>query len=185
MRIIGGKLKGKKLFFLESLTTRPLRDMVKESIFNIIEHSNILKIKIENSNILDLYSGTGSFGIECLSRNAQSTTFIENEMSAIRVLKKNLQMFNLEGKSDIYTNEITRSIKKLKIDNFDIIFLDPPFADENYKDILKIIKETRNFKKDQLIILHRDISKKESLEEIIKILMIKEYGRSKIIFGVF
>ena len=94
-------------------------------------------------------------------------------------------MFNLEGKSDIYTNEITRSIKKLEIDNFDIIFLDPPFADENYKDILKIIKETRNFKKDQLIILHRDISKKESLEEIIKILMIKEYGRSKIIFGVF
>ena len=88
MRIIGGKLKGKKLFFLESLTTRPLRDMVKESIFNIIEHSNILKIKIENSNILDLYSGTGSFGIECLSRNAQSTTFIENEMSAIRVLKR-------------------------------------------------------------------------------------------------
>ena len=63
MRIIGGKLKGKKLFFLSSKITRPLRDMVKESIINIIVHSNVINIDIKNSNILDLYSGVGSFGI--------------------------------------------------------------------------------------------------------------------------
>ncbi len=63
MRIISGKLKGKTISFLKSSITRPLKDSVKESIFNIIVHSNLLTVKIKNSNILDLYSGIGSFGL--------------------------------------------------------------------------------------------------------------------------
>ena len=76
MRIISGNLKGRKINFIKNLRTRPLRDSVKENIFNILKHSNS-KIKIENSNILDLFSGIGSFGIECLSRGANKVTFIE------------------------------------------------------------------------------------------------------------
>ena len=71
MRIISGFLKGKKIDFLKSSTTRPLRDFVKENIFNIIKHSNLIKLKLENANILDLYSGIGSFGIECISRGVK------------------------------------------------------------------------------------------------------------------
>ena len=77
MRIIGGKNKGKKLNIPIDENTRPLRDMVKESIFNLIEHSKKFKITISNSNILDLFSGTGSFGLECFSRGAQNITFVE------------------------------------------------------------------------------------------------------------
>ena len=70
MRIIGGNFKGKKLFLPDDKNTRPLKDLVKESIFNIIRHSNKININIENSFILDLFSGTGSFGLECISRGA-------------------------------------------------------------------------------------------------------------------
>ena len=90
MRIISGKLKGKSINFLKNSTTRPLKDSVKENIFNILKHSNLINTKIEGKNILDLYSGIGSFGLECLSRNASSVTFIENYKEVLPVLKKNV-----------------------------------------------------------------------------------------------
>ena len=75
MRIISGNFKGKKLFLPNDKLTRPLKDVVKESIFNLILHSNKFNLFIENSLILDLFSGTGSFGIECISRKAKKVIF--------------------------------------------------------------------------------------------------------------
>ena len=69
MRIIAGRLKGKTIIFLKSLNTRPLKDSVKENIFNIISHSNLIDFKLNNSKILDLYSGIGSFGLEAIKRS--------------------------------------------------------------------------------------------------------------------
>ena len=78
MRVIGGSLKGKKLSIPLDKSTRPLRDMVRESIFNILDHSSKVSKNINNSKVLDLFSGTGSFGIECLSRGAKEVIFFEN-----------------------------------------------------------------------------------------------------------
>ena len=89
MRIISGFLKGSKINYLSNLNTRPLKDSVKENIFNILKHSNQIISKIEKSNILDLYSGIGSFGIECISRGADKVTFIEEDNNAINILKQN------------------------------------------------------------------------------------------------
>ena len=77
MRIISGQFKNKKIFQPKAKSPRPLKDLVKESIFNLINHSKKFNIKIENSNILDLFSGSGSFGIECISRGASNILFIE------------------------------------------------------------------------------------------------------------
>ena len=71
MRIISGYLKGKKIAEPNSKQTRPLKDLTKESIFNILQHNKLIKIKIEESKILDLFSGVGSFGLECISRGAK------------------------------------------------------------------------------------------------------------------
>ena len=90
MRIIAGKLKGKPLMFLKSLNTRPLKDSVKENIFNILSHSKLINVVLNNSKILDLYSGIGSFGLEALSRGAKKVTFIEKDKNAINVLKTNI-----------------------------------------------------------------------------------------------
>ena len=77
MRIISGFLKGKSLIFLKNFNTRPLKDVVKENIFNILKHSNLLSVNLKEANVLDLYSGIGSFGLESISRGAKKVTFIE------------------------------------------------------------------------------------------------------------
>ena len=83
MRIISGKLKGRKILEPEDKNTRPLKDLTKESILNIIQHSNKFSFNLENSNILDLFSGVGSFGLEALSRNAKFVTFVENYLDVV------------------------------------------------------------------------------------------------------
>ena len=80
MRVIGGKLRGQLIRSPTDKTTRPLKDMVKESIFNILEHSSNEKIKFKNDIVLDLFSGSGSFGIECLSRGVKKVYFFENKI---------------------------------------------------------------------------------------------------------
>ncbi len=88
MRIISGYFKGKKILQPEDKFTRPLKDLAKESIFNIINHSNIMNINLKQSKILDLFSGVGSFGLECISRGALKVIFFENYIKAIKILKK-------------------------------------------------------------------------------------------------
>ena len=98
MRIISGTFKGKSIAFLKSKITRPLKDSVKENIFNIINHSNILGIKLDNANILDLYSGIGSFGIECISRGAKKVTFVEKDNLAVKILNKRVTALSIKEK---------------------------------------------------------------------------------------
>ena len=101
MRIIGGNLRGRKILNPNDKSTRPLKDMVRESIFNIIEHSKNEYLELNNAKVLDLFSGTGSFGIECLSRGAEKVTFFENYKDSIKILKKNLNLLNLNKCSKI------------------------------------------------------------------------------------
>ena len=98
MRIVSGVLKGRKIKFLKNLNTRPLKDSVKESIFNILTHSKTINIK--NSNILDLYSGIGSFGIECISRGADKITFVDKDLNATNILKENLIKLSIIKKQE-------------------------------------------------------------------------------------
>ena len=104
MRIISGELKGKKLSEPLDKSTRPLKDMVRESIFNILDHSNKVSAKIYKAKVLDLFSGTGSFGIECLSRGAAEVFFFENYHNSLKILKKNISNLKLENKSKIYND---------------------------------------------------------------------------------
>ena len=92
MRIIGGNYRGKKIYLPLDKKTRPLRDIVKESIFNLIEHSNKFNIVIKNSKILDLFAGSGSFGLECISRGAKKVIFLENYTKILSILK-NIETF--------------------------------------------------------------------------------------------
>ena len=101
MRIISGQFKGKKILEPKDKETRPLKDLTKESIFNILNHSNKFKVNIADSNVLDLFSGVGSFGLECLSRGAKHVTFIENYKGVLPILKKNLSHLKIKDKYEI------------------------------------------------------------------------------------
>ena len=186
MRIVSGFLKGKKIDFLKSSTTRPLRDIVKESIFNVIKHSNLANVTLENANILDLYSGVGSFGIECISRGAKKITFVENDHKALTILKKNIDNLKIEDKSEVFGTKIISFFNQLNKNNkFEFIFIDPPFAENFFMEELKIIKNSNIFSKNHLIIIHREQKSKDDLLGLINIVMTKNYGRSKVIFGNF
>ena len=185
MRVISGIFKGKSISFLKSKITRPLKDSVKENIFNIINHSNLLKIKLYNANILDLYSGTGSFGIECISRGANKVTFIEKDNQAIKILNKNLASFSIEEKALMINDKNENYLNINKKDKFDIIFLDPPFADNKFINEIKLIKKNKIYSKNHLIIIHRESKSYDDLSGILKPLIVKKYSRSKIIFGKF
>ena len=107
MRIISGKFKGKKISLPKDKATRPLRDLVKESLFNVIEHSNKIDIKLKNSIILDLFSGSGSFGLEALSRGAKNCLFVENYPNALLSLERNIKSLKCQescliAKSDCF-----------------------------------------------------------------------------------
>jgi len=184
MRIISGTLKGKSINFLKNKNTRPLKDSVKESIFNILNHSNLIKTDIQNSNILDLYSGVGSFGIESLSRNAKRVTFIEKDINASNILKENLKKLSIFQKSKIFTDKIENVLSRLE-EKFNIFFFDPPFADENYFLNLELIKNRKIFEENHIVIIHREKKSKENFGNILHIIETKQYGRSKIFFGKF
>ena len=115
MRIISGKMKGFNLYPPKNKDTRPLKDLAKESIFNLLLHSKKINFDIKNSNVLDLYAGTGSFGLECLSRDSKSVCFIEKEKEAIQILKKNIDKLNVNQFIKILSGDVLKLIKKESI----------------------------------------------------------------------
>ena len=123
MRIISGKLKGKTLSFLKSATTRPLKDSVKESIFNILNHSNVLDINLKNSNILDLYSGIGSFGLECISRGAESVKFVEKNKEAFKILKGNISKLSIDNQARVIHDNAESFLKNGGIEHLSLIHI--------------------------------------------------------------
>ena len=186
MRIISGSLKGKKILAPKDLNTRPLKDLTKESIFNILAHSNKFSMRLENSNVLDLFSGVGSFGLECLSRGSSYLTFVENYSNVLSVLKKNVLNLNYQKKSKIVEKDI---IENLDFNNFekkfDIIFMDPPYKEKKISFILNSIIQSNILVKNGIIIIHRHKNDDDEFPIEFKIIDEKIYGVSKIIFGNF
>ena len=183
MRIISGSFKGKKILEPKDQKTRPLKDLTKESIFNIIKHSNKFKIDFSNSYILDLFSGVGSFGIECLSRGVKYVVFYENYNGVLPILKKNLKFLkNLEN-FKIVENDIYAKSAFLNLGfKFNIIFLDPPYKDKNLESLLSRLKNSNIIDQDGIVILHRHKNEEIVLPSNYKIIEERKYGISKILF---
>ena len=185
MRVISGRFKGKKLLLPKDKNTRPLKDLVKESIFNLLEHSNKININLKDSTILDLFSGSGSFGIECLSRESKHVCFFENYLEAIKVLEKNLLLLKNEKKFQIfkencfeYFNSDNQINKK-----FDIIFIDPPYKEIKINMLIERIIYKKLLKKNGILIIHRHKKDKVVITEKINIFDTRSYGVSKVYFA--
>ena len=159
MRIISGALKGRSINFLKNVNTRPLKDSVKENIFNILKHSNLIKVKIKSSNILDLYSGIGSFGIECISRGADKVTFIENNLDAGIILKENLTQLSIINRSKIHIKKVENALTNDISEKFHVFFFDPPFKDSSF---------LQNQNKFQIILIFKSSNLKINLMNLKK-----------------
>ena len=184
MRIISGNYKGKKILLPKDKLTRPLKDLTKESIFNIVQHSKLLNVKIEKSNILDLFSGIGSFGLECLSRGAASVIFLESYKEVLEVLKKNIDNLKQQGSTNIIEKDIfaENTLKALN-NKYDIIFMDPPYKEKKIINLLDKIIRLKLLKDNGIIIIHRHKKEEDIFPSEFNIMIKKNYGISKIIFG--
>ena len=186
MRIISGICRGKRLFLPKDKSTRPLKDIAKESIFNVINHSKDRYININNSSVLDLFSGVGSFGLECFSRGAKYVTFVEEYDPAVSVLRKNIALLGASKKTKILKNNVFKVLDKNELDGgFDLIFIDPPFKEEQIQDLFKKIFKSKILKKNSLVVIHRNTKQVDNFPKNFKIFLKKIYGNSKIIFGYF
>ena len=184
MRIISGNFKGKKILLPKDKLTRPLKDLTKESIFNILKHSKLLNIELESSNILDLFSGVGSFGLECLSRGAKNVTFLESYAEVLNILKKNIDNLNQQNQTKVIEKDIfSENTLKLLNDKFDIIFMDPPYKEKKLSFLLNAITELELLTNGGIIIIHRHKKEEDDLPKKFNLILEKNYGISKIIFG--
>lgn len=179
MRIISGKARGTKLYTLEGDNTRPTLDRVKESIFNIIQN------EIEGAKILDLFSGSGAIGLEFLSRGAEKAVLCDKSKEAANIIKKNIEKTHMEKQAHLINTDFENCLEKLKNEQFDIIYIDPPYdTDYVYKAIQKII-ELEVAKEESLIIIETDDEKRieKQIENIdVQIVDKRKYGRATIIF---
>jgi 16S rRNA (guanine966-N2)-methyltransferase len=184
MRIVSGKFKSISLYVPKNKKIRPLKDMVRESIFNFLIHSNKIPFKLDGANILDLYSGTGSFGLECLSRGANKIIFSEKEKEAVEILKKNIKKINQIKNTKIFINDTLSLIKKNSFNlKFNLIFCDPPFKDRNIEELIELIFQRNILEKKGILILHRNKNIVDKMPNIFHTIDERIYGISKIIFG--
>ena len=185
MRIISGMNKGKKLIMPKNKTNRPLKDMAKESIFNILSHANYINFDLKDSKVLDLFSGIGSFGLECISRGSKFVFFLENYPPVLKILKNNILNLKYENKSKIINVDafkINNNIFKIN-QKFHIIFCDPPFKEKKIELLIKNIFEMDILEKNGIVIIHRKKGDLESYPKKFKVIDTKSYGLSRFVFG--
>ena len=185
MRIISGLNKGKKLIMPNDKTTRPLKDMAKESIFNILTHANYINFHLKDSKVLDLFSGIGSFGLECISRGSKFVFFLENYPPVLEILKNNITNLKYENKSKVINIDAFKINKDtFKIDQkFQIIFCDPPYKEKKIEVLIKKIIEMDILEKSGIIIIHRKKGDLDNYPKKFNVIDTKNYGFSTFVFG--
>lgn len=177
MRVIAGKARHLKLKTMEGMNTRPTTDRIKETLFNMISFD------VERCSFLDLFSGSGAIGIEALSRGASRAYFIENNSKALSCINDNLKSTGLGDDAVVIKSDVIKAIELLekKQEQFDIIFMDPPYGKLLEKKVLLKLEHSSLCKDNTMIIVESDLDTSfEYLENtVFSITKIKNYKTNK------
>jgi len=165
MRVITGKARGVVLKTPEGMQTRPTTDRVKEALFSIIQFD------IPGCRVLDLFGGTGQLGIEALSRGAKSAVFVDASDTACKLIKENLRRTKLENDAKVVRSDYLEYLRRCN-GTFDVIFLDPPYAEVFLENSLNCITEIDILQTNGIIVTERPLEKELSWD-------IPGYTRSK------
>lgn len=152
MRVITGKARGVSLKTPEGMLTRPTADRVKEALFSIINFD------IPGARVLDLFGGTGQLGIEALSRGAESAVFVDAREDACRLIRENLKRTRLEGEGRVVRSDYLDYLRRCR-EQYHIIFLDPPYAEDFLENALKCITEIDILQSNGIIVTERPLGK--------------------------
>lgn len=171
IRITGGKNRSRKLFIPENNLTKPTMDKVRAAVFNALTND------VKGKDVLDLFSGSGSYGFEALSRDAKSVTFVDKEKEAITAIKKNAEMLK-ETNIKVFQSDVT-SFLESKNGQFDLVFVDPPYKLDIYQNVLDLLEKNTYLKDEAIIVLESE--KELSInEEKYKKVKLYNYGLAKI-----
>ncbi len=154
LRVIAGCAKGHKLKTVKGLTTRPTSDRVKESMFNIIA------AQLDSAYVLDVFAGTGSLGIEALSRGAEQAIFFDKSSECCDLIKDNLVHTKLAEKAEVYTTDFVCGIERLHAQDrkFDLILLDPPYNKNFIQETLKTLINNDIIRDDGIVVAEHSLS---------------------------
>ncbi|HQS84256.1 MAG: 16S rRNA (guanine(966)-N(2))-methyltransferase RsmD [Alphaproteobacteria bacterium 16-39-46] len=190
LRIIGGSLRGRPLDFPPSSITRPTSDRGREAVFNILEHRFRRQDGIsflKDAVVLDLFAGSGAFGLECLSRGSSFCLFVENNPEALSVLNANRKSLNFLEKSTILNGDALKPFdlpSSFKEKMFDLIFLDPPYTKGYVLKALMVGFPKKYVSSKTLIIAELDVTEElDEIQEYFTVLEERLYGRAKFLFG--
>lgn len=179
MRVIAGEARSIPLIAPKGQKTRPTSDRIKETLFNLISD------KVYNCVFLDLFSGSGQIGIEALSRGAREANFIEYDKEAFSCIKKNVLKTKFSDKSKLYNTTVLNALKNFdrKEKKFDIIYIDPPFLENQENEVLNFIAKSKIVTNKTIIILEISLETNvDFLNESFNVLKEKKYKNSKHIF---
>jgi 16S rRNA (guanine(966)-N(2))-methyltransferase RsmD len=157
MRVITGKARGVTLKTPEGLATRPTTDRVKEALFSIIQFD------IPGCRVLDLFGGSGQLGIEALSRGATAAVFVDVSETACKLIRENLRRTKLESYAQVVRNDYMDYLRKCR-QQFDVIFLDPPYAEVFLENSLNCITEIDILQTNGIIVTERPLDKELLME---------------------
>jgi 16S rRNA (guanine(966)-N(2))-methyltransferase RsmD len=157
MRVITGKARGVVLKTPEGMQTRPTTDRVKEALFSIIQFD------IPGCRVLDLFGGTGQLGIEALSRGAKSATFVDASDAACKLIRENLKRTKFENEAKVVRSDYLEYLRRCH-ETFDMIFLDPPYAEVFLENSLNCITEIDILQTNGIIVTERPLGKELLLE---------------------
>lgn len=160
MRVIAGTARRLQLETSAGLSTRPTSDMIKETLFNILQP------QVADAMFLDLFAGSGGIGIEALSRGAKYCCFADSSSEAIRCIKNNLNHTKLADQATVYASDFTTALMRMRNEGrkFDIVFLDPPYGKELELTALRLLSEYKLLKEDATVIV--EVSSKTDIDEI-------------------
>ena len=156
MRVITGKARGVVLKTPQGSLTRPTADRVKEALFSVIQFD------LPAARVLDLFGGTGQLGIEALSRGAERAVFVDHQEQACALIRENLRRTRLEGQAKVVRSDYLSYLQRCR-ESFDLIFLDPPYAEIFLENALKTIAEIDILKSGGIIVTERPADKELSL----------------------
>ena len=157
MRVVAGKAKGTALKAPNGMATRPTADKVKEAMFSIVQFD------LPGARVLDLFGGTGQLGIEAVSRGAKTAVIVDASGEACSVIRENIKRTKMEGEISLVRSDYLAFLKSCK-QKFDLILLDPPYAEDFLEKSLKMITEIDILQSGGIIIAERPLGKELSLD---------------------
>jgi 16S rRNA (guanine966-N2)-methyltransferase len=176
MRIIAGQYRGRSLSTVRDLSVRPTTDRAKQTIFDILSN----RLEFDGIEVLDLFAGSGSLGLEAISRGAQSTTFVDKAPQSIRVLEANIKTLGCTDQCTAYSADVFWFLKNTR-KAFDLIFVDPPYRLEGIVGLPNAIYESQVVKEGAIVVMEHSKESQVELSELKYDITRKPFGQTMVL----